>query len=276
MRGAVTRVLALLTALAVAAGCGSAADPDSIVAVAEDTGTVTIGIRHSQPGLSERTLDGRYVGFDVDVARFVAAELGVAPEDISWRDVVAADREAAITSGAVDLIVGSYSITEERKEKVAFAGPYFETGQSLLVRVTTDDITGPGSLNGKKLCSVSGSTSARHVKESHARGVELVEYPRYRECVTALLAGQVDAVTTDEAILAGHVAHNPELLKIVGEHFSEERYGIGLRKGDDRGRQALNDAIQKMVDEGEWQASLRRNLGPSGIGVPPPPEITER
>lgn len=272
--GALAAVAVLIcTALS---GCTPSAAEDSVVTKAADTGTLVIGTRYTQPGLSERTLDGRFVGFDIDVGRFVAAELGVDPDDITWRDVVAAEREEVLTSGAVDMVISTFSITAERKKNVLFAGPYFVTGQSLMVRKKTTDITGPSSLDGKKLCSVTGTTSAEEVKARFAKRVTLVEYPREPDCVTALLAGLVDAVTTDEAILAGYVAEHPELLKIVGKQFSVERYGIGLPKGDVDGRRAVNAALQEMIDTGEWRASVQKHFGGSGIRVSNPPPITER
>lgn len=255
--------------------CGASADEKSILTKAEETGQLTIGIRFTQPGMSERTLDGRFVGFDVDVARYVAAELGVAEEDIQWRDVIPADREAWLATGELDMVVSTYSITTKRKRHVRFAGPYFVTGQSLMVRLATEDISGPDSLNGKKLCSVAGTTSAEYVKDEFSKEVQLVEYPRDPDCLTALVSSQVDAVTTDETILAGYVAQNPELLKIVGKQFSEERYGVGLPRKDKDAQVAVNEAIQKMIDEGEWLNSVQRHLGRSGIKIPPPPAVTE-
>lgn len=276
MRRSLPRLIGALCSVSIVLACGSSAPDGSLVSEAEDGGTLTIDTRFSQPGMSERTVDGRFEGFDVDVARYVAGELGVDERDITWHDTVAADREAAIVSGKVDFIVGTYSITDKRKEEVAFAGPYFTTGQAVLVRLSDSTIKGPESLNGRKLCSVSGSTSAEQVKERFAQAVRLVEYPRYPDCVTALLAGLVDAVTTDEAILAGYVVQNPELLKIVGKQFSKERYGIGLAKGDPDGRRAINDAIRKMIDSGEWRRSIERHLGPSGYRIPEPPQISEQ
>jgi glutamate transport system substrate-binding protein len=259
------------------AACSSAVSPaDSVVVRADKTGHLTIGIRFDQPGLSERTLDGRVVGFDVDVAKYVAAELGVQPDGITWRETSPNTRESDLSSGTVDLIAATYSITDKRKQAVSFAGPYFVTGQDLLVRLTSADITGPESLNGRKLCSVKGSTPAQQVRDQFAQAVQLVEYPRYPDCVTALLAGQVDAVTTDGAILAGYVAQNPELLRVVGKPFSSERYGIGLRMGDTEGQTAINNAIKKMISTGTWQASLNANIGPSGYQLPPPPEVNEK
>jgi glutamate transport system substrate-binding protein len=270
----------LLTALLLLGSCvacsSSSSDADSVVTRTGDKNHLTIGIRFDQPGLSERTLDGRFVGFDVDVAKFVAAELGVEPRNITWHESLPNTREADISSGAVDLVAATYSITDKRKQLVSFAGPYFVTGQDLLVRLTSPDITGPEILNGRRLCSVPGTTSAQQVRDRFAQAVQLVEYPRYPDCVTALLAGQVDAVTTDAAILAGYVAENPELLKIVGKPFSTERYGIGLRKGDTEGRRAIADAIRKMITSGAWAVSLNANIGPSGYPIPPPPEVTEQ
>lgn len=229
-----------------------------------------------QPGLADHTLDGRFVGFDVAVAEYLAGHLGVNPSGITWRETTSATRETDLTSGTVDLVVATYSITGKRKQLISFAGPYFETGQDLLVRKSDNTITGPETLNGRRLCSITGSTSAQEVKNRFAQAVQLVEYPRYPDCVTALLAGQVDAVTTDAVILAGYVTQNPELLKVVGKPFSTERYGVGLRKGDTAGQDAIDDAIQEMIDSGQWLDSLRTTIGPSGYPLPGPPTVSER
>ncbi|MGV9299077.1 MULTISPECIES: glutamate ABC transporter substrate-binding protein [Amycolatopsis] len=271
-------VLAAVFLLVSCVSCGSStvSKDDPLPTRARDGNHLTIGIRFDAPGLSQRTVDGRLAGFDVDVATFVARELGVEPDRITWHETTPARRETDLTSGAVDLVVATYSITDKRKQQVSFAGPYFSTGQDLLVRLTSPDITGPESLNGKRLCSVTGSTPAQMVKDKFAQRVQLVEYPRYPDCVTALLANQVDAVTTDAVILAGYAAQNPELLKVVGRPFSTERYGVGLRKGDTEGQHAVDDAIRKMVSSGAWRKSLETNIGPSNYPLPNPPEITEQ
>jgi glutamate transport system substrate-binding protein len=266
----------LLLVTVAACGPGQVSPTDSLVTRASATDHLTIGIRFDAPGLSERTVDGRFVGFDVDVATFVASELGVTAKDITWRETTSATRETDLTSGAVDLVVATYSITDKRKQQVSFAVPYFTTGQDLLVRRTSPDITGPETLNGRRLCSVTGSTPAQQVKDKFAQAVQLVEYPRYPDCVTALLAGQIDAMTTDGVILAGYVTRDPELLKVVGKAFSKESYGVGLRKGDTQGVSAVDDAIRKMISSGEWLRSLNANIGPSGYQLPAPPEVTEK
>ncbi|GAA0227580.1 glutamate ABC transporter substrate-binding protein [Saccharothrix mutabilis subsp. mutabilis] len=265
---------AAVAALLLTSACGGASD-DTLKGKAED-GTLTIGIRFDQPGLGQRRLDGKFVGFDVEVAKYVAGKLGVPESGITWKEARSADREKLIADGAVDFVVATYSITDKRKEKVSFAGPYFQTGQGVLVRYTENDITGPETLNGKRLCSVTGSTSAQKVASEFAQDVELVEYGQYSDCVTALLAGNVDAVTTDEVILAGYVAENPELLKLVGDTFTTERYGVGLAKDDAAGRAAVSSAIEQMVGSGEWRKALERNIGQAGVELPDPPQVTEK
>ncbi|MDR1266640.1 MAG: transporter substrate-binding domain-containing protein [Propionibacteriaceae bacterium] len=169
-------------------------------------GKLTIGIKFDQPHLGFK--DGStYTGFDVDVATYVAGKLGFTPDQIVWVEAVSAQRETLLQNHQVDMIFATYSITDARKEKVEFAGPYFVAGQDLLVRTGTTDITGPESLNdGKKLCSVAGSTPAQKIKDSYASDVQLIEFKTYSECVQALLADKVDAVTTDDIILAGLAA----------------------------------------------------------------------
>ena len=202
--------------------------------------------------------DGTMSGFDVDVATYVAGELGYAPDKIEWKESPSAQRETLIQNGQVDFIAATYSITDARKEKVSFAGPYLITGQSLLVRADNTDIVGAESLeNNKKLCSVTGSTPAQRIKDKYP-GVQLQQYDTYSACIDALKNGAVDAVTTDEVILAGYAAQPPGTFKIVGDTFSEERYGVGLPKGSDK-CEDINAAIEKMVDDGAWEEAVTSN-----------------
>ena len=210
------------------------------------------------------------------MAKYVAKELGTDAADITWVQAPSAQRETLISTGQVDMVVATYSITDARKEKVSFGGPYFIAGQDLLVRADDTSITGPDSLDGKKLCSVTGSTSAQKVKDTYP-GVQLQEFATYSECLPALANKGVDALTTDDTILAGFAAQ-PEYagkFKVVGKPFSEENYGIGLKKGDTATCEKVNAAISKMVSDGSWQKALDANLGPAGYkpgdGNPPTP-----
>jgi glutamate transport system substrate-binding protein len=273
--------LAALAALALTgAACGGDDEGDEFDSLADRVASekkLVVGIKYDQPGLGLKEADGSYSGFDVEMAKIVARELGVPEDGITFKETISANRESFIEQGQVDIVVATYSITDERKEKVAFAGPYFVAGQSLLVQSDNTDITGPESLNNnKKLCSVTGSTPAQKIKDEYAENVQLLEQPNYARCVEALLGGQVDAVTTDDIILAGFAAQNPGKLKVVGETFSEEKYGIGLKKDDKETRDKINDAIQKSFDDGSWKAALESTVGPSGYEIPAEPPTLER
>ncbi len=234
-------------------------------------GKLTVGIKFDQPGLGLKKPDGSFAGFDVEVAKYVAKDLGVDPASIEFKESKSAEREGLIDRGEVDYIVATYSITDTRKEKVNFAGPYFVAAQDLLVKADNADITGPEAMAGKILCSVTGSTSAQKVKDKYAADVALQEYGTYTECVEALRSGAVEAVTTDNVILAGFAAQYPGELKVVGKGFSTENYGIGLKKGDDAGTTAINAAITKMISDGSWKTALDSTVGPSGFAIPAPP-----
>jgi glutamate transport system substrate-binding protein len=226
-----------------------------------------VGIKFDQPGLGLKE-GSKYTGFDVDVATYVAKELGHDAKDIQWVQAPSAQRETLISTGQVQMVVATYSITDERKQKVSFAGPYFIAGQDLLIRSDETGITGPETLTGKKLCSVKGSTPAQKIKAKYP-GVQLQEFGTYSECVAALVSKGVDALTTDNTILAGY-ASQPQYkgkLKVVGKTFSEERYGIGIKKGDTATCQKINTALAKMISSGEWQKAVDKNLGPAGFQV---------
>ncbi|MBB2956058.1 glutamate ABC transporter substrate-binding protein [Pseudoclavibacter helvolus] len=231
-------------------------------------GKVVVGVKEDQPNLGYLdAVTGERTGFDVDVARWMAASLGVSEENIEFKAIPSANREQAIINGDIDYYVGTYSITDKRKDQIDFAGPYFETGQGLLVGADSE-ITGVDDLvAGVKVCSATGSTPIQNIKDNYPE-VTPVEFEKYSECVEALKNGQVDAVTTDEAILIGYAAQAPDQLKVVGEPFSTELYGIGLAKGDD----ALRDHFNTTLEEGGdvWQSIFDYNLGSSGTTVSQP------
>jgi glutamate transport system substrate-binding protein len=234
--------------------------------------TVKVGIKFDQPGLGLKS-GATYSGFDVDLANFIAKELNLTPEFV---EAVSKQRETLLKTGQVKYIVGTYSITDARLADVSFVGPYFIAGQDLLVRADDTSITGKDSLDGKKLCSVTGSTSAVNLQKE-VPGVNLQEYDTYSLCVDALKSGAIDALTTDDTILAGYAAQeaNKGQLKVVGNTFSTENYGVGIQKGDTEFCNKVVDAVKKFIDSGEWQKSVDKYLGPAnykpGEGNPPTP-----
>lgn len=269
--GAMTAASVLALGLA---ACGdSGGDSGGDGGGATEGKKLKIGIKIDQPGLGLKE-GSKYTGFDVDVAKYVAKELGTSEGDITWVPAPTPQRETLIQTGQVDMVFATYSITAARKEKVSFAGPYLLAGQDLLVRSDETSITGPETLAGKKLCSVTNSTPAQKVKDKYP-GVQLQEFGSYSECMTALVSKGIDAVTTDNTILAGFAAQ-PQYkgkVKLIGKVFSEERIGVGLKKGDTATCDKINAALKKMIDSGDWQKAIDTNLGPAGFkpaaGNPP-------
>ena len=263
-------------ALSIAA-CGDGSSGGGAGAGGDGAKALKIGIKFDQPGLGLKQ-GSTYTGMDVDVAKYIAKQLGTDEGNITWVQAPSAQRESLISTGQVDFIVATYSITDKRKESVSFAGPYFVAGQDLLVRADDSSITGPDSLNGKKLCSVKGSTSAQKVKDQFANQVQLQEFSGYSECLPALASGGVDALTTDDTILAGFAAQdaNKGKFKVVGKPFSTEKYGVGLKKGDTALCNKITDAIKKMQSDGSLDKAIEANLGPAdytpGPGNPATPE----
>ncbi|MBP2321715.1 glutamate transport system substrate-binding protein [Kibdelosporangium banguiense] len=266
MRGA---VVCAAVGMLLVAGCGGGEEPPA-------GPKLTVGIRFDQPGLGVRMSDGAFSGLDVDVAEYVAGRMGTDHRNITFVEARPADRETMLEQNKVDMVIATYSITDARKQRVDFAGPYFVAGQSLLVRKANADIDGPESLDNSdwRLCSVTGSTPAENVQQSYAKSVTLQQHGSYRECVDALLKGDIDAVTTDDVILAGYAAEQPDKLKVVGKTFSTERYGVGLRKGDAR-RPHVTTALREMVNDGSWERFVHESVGRSGYRIPARPEIVD-
>ncbi|WP_201452687.1 glutamate ABC transporter substrate-binding protein [Streptomyces sp. HM190] len=268
---AATALVLALTATA----CGGGDNDDS----GSDSGSgggkkIKIGIKYDQPGLGLKEPDGTFSGFDVDVATYVAKELGYEPDQIDFVETKSADRENALARGDVKFIAATYSINDERAKKVDFAGPYLLAHQDLLVKADSDIAKGT-DLNGKKLCSVTGSTSAQNVKDTIAPKAQLRTNSGYSECVAALQSGAVDALTTDDSILAGYAAQEQYKgkFKLAGLKLSNENYGIGVKKGDTATVDKINAALEKMVGDGSWEKAVKENFGPAGYQNEPAPKI---
>jgi glutamate transport system substrate-binding protein len=237
-----------------------------------DAKAVKIGVKFDQPGLGYKKPGTETPeGFDIEIAKIVAAKLGIQPDQIEWVETVSKNREPFLQNGTVDMVVASYSITDERRQVVGQAGPYYVTGQQLLVRKDDNSITGPDALTGKKVCSVTGSTSIKTVQEKYKAAP--VPFATYTECVQQLLNSSVDAVTTDGSILLGYAAQQPDKLKVVGEAFSEERYGVGFTKGDNAFCTFLNDTLTGAFDDGAWQKAYEDTLGKGGGETPAKPTV---
>ncbi|MGW5662665.1 glutamate ABC transporter substrate-binding protein [Streptomyces sp. NPDC003758] len=268
----VTAATAVALALATAAtACGS--DKKSDGGSSSGGKTIKVGIKFDQPGIGQKTPQG-YSGFDVDVATYVAKQLGYNADQIEWKESKSADRETMLQRGDVDFIVASYSITPKRQAKVDFAGPYLLAHQDVLLRADDNSIKSPSDLNSKKLCSVTGSTSAQNVKDKLAPKANLQQYQTYSQCLTGLQNGAVDALTTDDSILAGYASQAAfkGKFKLGGFKMTNENYGIGVKKGSDL-KAKINSALEKMVSDGSWETAVKKNFGPANYKNEPAPKI---
>lgn len=223
-------------------------------------GKVTIGTKFDQPLFGQKGLDGKPVGFDVEIGKLLAAKLGIPADKIDWVETVSANREQFIKQGKVDIIVATYTINDKRKTEVDFAGPYYEAGQALMVNKDNTTITKPEDVKGKKVCSVTGSTPASTIVEKY--GAVLVPAATYSACLEPLRNKQVDAVTTDNVILAGFVNKEPDAFKLASEEtFTKEPYGIGLKKGDTEFRNWINDQLEAFAKDGSYKKAWEDTAG---------------
>jgi glutamate transport system substrate-binding protein len=289
----INRITATLAGAALAvslAACGNAGDDDGgesvDVDVAEnaadafddgtrmkelaESGDVVIGVKYDQPGIGFKgAADDAPKGFDVEMAKILAGSLGIAPEDITWKETISDNREPFLEAGEVDLVLASYSITPDRRKIVGQAGPYYVTGQQLLVK-SDSDIDSLDDVKGTEVCSVTGSTSLDNIE---AEGAKPRGFDTYSECVDQVLSGTVDAMTTDGAILLGYAAENPDQLKVVVEPFSEERYGVGYSKKYPEMCQWINDTIEASYEDGTWEKAFQSTLGQAGVDTPEMPKL---
>jgi glutamate transport system substrate-binding protein len=246
-------------------------DAGTTMAELSEAGSITVGTKFDQPLFGLVGPDGNPVGFDVEIAKIIAGELGIDEDGIEWVETVSANREPFIEDGRVDIVAATYTINDERKLVVDFAGPYFVAGQTLMVLEENTDLTGPDDLAGKTVCSAEGSTPAERIRTEYPDAT-LLPAAAYSDCLEPLRNGQVDAVTTDNVILSGFVDQNPGEFKLVGDTFSEEPYGIGLAKGDDDFRAFINDVLEESFEDGRWEEAWEATAG-AVLETPEPPEI---
>ena len=242
----------------------------STMARLAEAGSITIGTKFDQPLFGLVGPDQVPEGFDVEIATLIAGELGIAEDDIEWIETPSQNRETAIENGDVDLVVATYTINDDRKQRVGFAGPYYLAGQSILTLASNEDIQGPDDLDGTSVCTVSGSTPEANLLENFPE-VEVRPFNTYSECLEPLRNGQVDAVSTDNVILAGFAAESDDL-EVRGDPFTEEPYGIGVAKDDVEFRMWINDVLEEIYADGRWTEAWESTAG-TVLPTPEPPAV---
>jgi len=257
----------------VADDASSAFDDGTRMKELADAGTINVGVKFDQPGLGFKDAASDLpTGFDVEMAKVLVASLGIDPNDtekVKYVETISDNREPFLEDGTVDLVLASYSITDERRAVVGQAGPYLVTGQQLLVAADSD-VESVADVEGEEVCSVTGSTSLETIE---AEGAKPVGFDTYSECVEKVLDGTISAMTTDGTILAGYAAQNEGELKVVGEEFSEENIGVGYSQDYPEMCQWIVDTITAAHEDGTYEEAFKATLGPSGIDVPEFPEM---
>ena len=229
-------------------------------------GKIIIGTKFDQPLFGLKGPDGP-VGFDVEMGKLIAASLGIKDSDIEWKETVSANREPFIASGEVDLVIATYTINDLRKKVVSFAGPYYQAGQSILVKADNKKIKSEADLVGKQVCSVTGSTPAAKLAEI---GALPLLTDTYSNCLEPLRSGAVVGVSTDNVILAGLAAQNEGEFKVVGKPFTKEPYGIGLKLDDTDFRSYVNSVLTKSYKDGSYKKAWEDTAGSVLPFVAPP------
>jgi glutamate transport system substrate-binding protein len=241
----------------------------------QEAGTMTIGTKFDQPGFGLLGLDDKPEGFDVEVAKIIAGAMGISEDDIEWKETPSDVREQVIEDGEVDMVVATYTINEERAQRITFAGPYYVAGQMLMTKADNDDYEGPEDIAANpdgKVCSVTGSTPAVNIEQYLASPDQLVLFDTYDKCVDALEQDQVAVVTTDNVILAGYVGESDGEFKLVGEQFTEEPYGIGITKGDTEFCEFINETLADNEDayNTAWEETAGQVEGTETPELPDP------
>jgi glutamate transport system substrate-binding protein len=282
-KGLMISAIATASILALGACAGGGGETDTPAAPEEvefeagttmanlnEAGSITIGTKFDQPLFGLKGLDDKPVGFDVEIGKIIASELGISEENIEWVETVSANREPFIENGEVDIVIATYTINDARKEVISFAGPYYNAGQDILVlEGNPEGIEGPEDLEGQPVCSVAGSTSEKNILEY---GVDLITTDTYSNCLEPLRSGNVVAVTTDNVILAGLADQNPGEFEVLGDPFTEEPYGIGLEKDDTDFRNWINDVLEEIYEDGRWVEAWEATAG-TVLKTPEPPAV---
>lgn len=254
-------------------GCDGKFEDGTRMKELADAGTIKVGVRYDQPGLGFKDAATDVpVGFDVEIAKLLIADLCIDPSDIekvTYTETISDNREPFLEEERVDLVLASYSITDDRRKLVGQAGPYMITGQQVLVK-SDSDVTGIEDLKGKEVCSVTGSTSIDNVEKE---GMKPVGFDAYSECAEKVLDGTVEAMSTDGSILMGLAALNEGELKVVGDEFSEERIGVGFQKDQTEMCDWINGVIEESYGNGSWEEAFETTLGKSGVETPEQPEL---
>ncbi|MGE0753412.1 MAG: transporter substrate-binding domain-containing protein [Variibacter sp.] len=273
--------LAAAVGLAIAVAAGSSAGAvdfpaGSKMAELAKAGKIKVGVQTQYPLIGMKTLSG-YEGFDVDIAKLLAAKLGIKKENIEFVPVTTPTREPFLEQQKVDMVIAAYSITPNREKVIDFAGPYLPSPSGVMVKTGNPlGIKTMADLVGKRLCGPSGSNQESFISE-HFPDVRktMVLFDSSAKCAQAVINGQADASTTEVAILAALAKQNEGQLQVLGINYDMSLYGIGLTKTEDKTFcKWINKTLVELEKDGSWAKAYNETIGtvvPGG--APKPPEV---
>jgi polar amino acid transport system substrate-binding protein len=230
-------------------------------------GVLKVGVVQDTPPMASRGLDRQLQGFDIDVARDIAEAIFDDPGRVVFQPLPEIDRFATVKSGQVDLTVAAATITCPLRDQVDFSAVYYEAGQRVLVN-SDSGFTGIDSLGGKSVCAAAGTTSLTHIKEAASKPIPVITTTE-TDCLMMLQLGEVDAVSTDDTILAGMTPQDLRT-KVVGPRFSKEPYGVVINKNTPDLVRFVNAVLARRVEDGRWLASYQKWLSSLGPAPAPP------
>jgi glutamate transport system substrate-binding protein len=235
----------------------------------QERGEITIGVKFDVPPFGFKNPQTNEVeGFDVDVGRFIAEELGVEPKFV---EAISDNRIPFLERGTVDLILSTMTINAERDMEIDFSEPYYIARGRILVPQDSD-IRGLEDLAGKRVCTALGSTYEETIRED-APEAELRLVDTYSECLELLQNGAIDAISTDDVILTGMIIQD-DTLKMVGDPLTTEPYGVGIKEGDKQLKEFVDGVLRDVEEDGRWEQTYQKWVGRHIGREEKPPEMT--
>jgi glutamate transport system substrate-binding protein len=234
-------------------------------------GVLNVGGTDAGPLFSLKDpVTGKITGFDAGLSQMLAHYVTGKP-DTRLTITTVDTRETLIQNGTVDAVFATYTITPQRAAKVNFAGPYYESGDAIMVKKDNESIKSIADLYGKTVATEANSTAALALSQ-YAPSAKPLLFNEDAQCVAAVQQGRADAYVIDQGILISDASTNPAV-KVVGAPFTQEPYGIGLPHGDAAAKAFVNDWLSKIIADGSWAKLWKATIGTVVSGDAPAPPV---
>lgn len=242
------------------AGSNGEAEKASTLEAIKERDKFVVGVKYDTKLFGLQDPSSKEVeGFDIDIAKEIAKSILGDENKVELVEVTSKTRIPMLNNGDIDAIIATMTITEERKQEVDFSDVYFEAGQSLLVKKDSDIKSVKDLKKGDTVLAVKGSTSAKNIRD-HSPDATVREYENYQEAFMALKAGQGDTLTTDNSILYGMAQQDPNFT-VLEETFTDEPYGIAIKKGDSEFVNEVNEVLKELKESGKYDEIYEKWIG---------------